>query len=931
MRWVFILIFLFLFQVFPVYGEDELNVQVRLSSAHVKITPPKSLLSSVFVVTNTGQIEDIYVIEANVPDGWQIISSLNAVSLSPNESRSIPLTVSVPSNALTGYDYDLILSAHSQSDPKVRDQDRFSVSILPRARIRVIGPSAGEKAGPGQTVKYRFVIINLGNGKDIFEISASSAHGEKVEISDRSVELAVGEKKEVMAVIHIPMDVSSETMHVLTLRAASVLLERGVSDKVIIYTSIVSEGPREKKGIYKTLPAQMTTHISGIGTGRAIGTQAEFYTAGYIDDKHWMDFSYQGPYFKDKENYQGFSRENISFNFGDNAWDIGLGDTTVNLSELTTASLSERGVKFHANNDPLDCMIFGMERKQSGFSEELQGGRIIGNIGEGREIGLNFFQANEDKTDSSAARAPEEKKIVSLSTLHRIKDLLIQGEYGSSRFDYGSGEKKDSAWWINSRLKEEKFRLNTEYIHAGSDYPGRRRDNAGYRAYLSYNVLKKLWAWVYRQNLSNNLKNDPDRPTDNTDRVEIGTSFIAEKIPFISLSYGINKTKSEQQVILSDNKEDVISLKSQESFGPLSASLDCSWSKENDDIKTVNARTSDYTTRIYRRWDKFNGWLGYNWNIENDIAKSITTTLVREEIGISCQPSAKFFSGVTFSREGIKGRKENQVLSFNANYNISQDSSFILECEMRDDHTEFIKDWQFWITFRSSLDIPLPLVKVRAFVEGAVFIDENNNGLLDKEEKGMPGIIFFLGKNKAVTNGKGRFKFPAVFPGDYGFNMDISSVPVGLAPSMQIPQKVILTKGETLRLDIPLVRVCRIKGVIFEDKNKNGLKDEGERGLPLVRILVIKDSVIYKDTFSDKDGRYAVSDIIPGKYNIAVEDSWFPDRYMLMTQSSYDVTLAPQDEIDGLNFGAAEKEKQIIKTYVAPELGTAPLKKNDEE
>ncbi len=231
-------------------------------------------------------------------------------------------------------------------------------------------------------------------------------------------------------------------------------------------------------------------HLSGLGAGEDITPQVQFNTSGYVTDTYWMNFNYQGPYYKAKENYRGISEEKTTLGFGNNLWDVNLGDTTVNLSELTTSSLSEKGERYHIQKKPLDAMFFNLEKKQTGFTEEIRGAKLTSKIGINSEVGLNFFESDETKTDSSTARSAEKKRMASIAGITKLDDLLVRGEYAGSKFDNGSGYKNDSAWWLDSRFRKDRFYADGEYINAGPDYPGRRKDTEGYRGYLSYRVFK---------------------------------------------------------------------------------------------------------------------------------------------------------------------------------------------------------------------------------------------------------------------------------------------------------------------------------------------------------------------------------------------------------------------------------------------------------
>ena len=220
MQWLFsfILTIFLILQPLALRAEEIIGVAVELSSAPERSVIPKGLLTSIFIVKNTGRSQDIYDLKALLPPGWNLVSSLNPIQLLQGESKTVTLTVLTPQAALTGVPFEISLIALSQKDPNVTSKASMKVNIFSHARIKVLGPqdSGQELKGiPGQDISYKFIVINLGNGFDKIQISAISAHGEKVDLSKDVLDLGVGGQEEVTATIHIPLDVSPGTKHVL--------------------------------------------------------------------------------------------------------------------------------------------------------------------------------------------------------------------------------------------------------------------------------------------------------------------------------------------------------------------------------------------------------------------------------------------------------------------------------------------------------------------------------------------------------------------------------------------------------------------------------------------------------------------------------------------------------------------------------------------
>jgi len=926
LQWFFSFIFIIFLslQSFPSYAEESIGVSVELSSAPERVVNPKSLFTSVFNIKNTSSSQDTYDLKVSAPPGWGIVSSLSPVTLLQKESKTVTLTIFVPQTALTGPAYEISLMASSQQNPVIISKASMNVNVLPHARIRVTGPQQGTspelKGIPGQGISYKFNVLNLGNGADKIQISAISAHGEKVDLSKDMLELGVGSHEEVTATIHIPLDVSPGTKHVLFFKAISSLLEKGVFDETKVYTSILEKKPRKEEGMYKSLPSRATFYISGLGTGKEVSQQVAFNTHGNVTDKNWVDFNYEGPYYKNKENYRGLTNEKISFESGSDYWDMGVGDINASLSELTVSSLSERGAKFHAEKKPLGISAFSFKRKVISFTEDLQGAKVTGDITKDTELGLNFFQSEEDKTDASASRPAEKKEIASLSISQYIKNFSLQGEYARSKLDKGSGNTNDSAWWINPKLRSQRIYADAEYLYAGADYPGRRSDNEMYRGYLSCRILKPVWAWIHRQKFRNNLDKDLTENLDHKDITEIGASFSAKKFPYLSLAYEMDDSKSEKDTVLSDLTEKSVVFRSETELSRRqSLSLNSKWSDKKDPVANINTKASEYTTRLYTRFEKFNTWFGYTYIMENDVILEENTSSKRKEAGLTYQPSAKFYASLSFSQEGSTGQTNSNITTLEFSYYPQDYESFHFEAEQRNDST-FNKEWQVWLAYSRDFDLPLFFIKVKGALKGNVFIDENNNGILDKGEALASNISFILEDSKAAVNKNGVFVFPSIEPGEYDLDIDISSLPVDLVARTPMPYKIKIKRGRAEHVNIPLVKVCRVIGIVFQDLNKDGKLDTDEIGLPLIRVTLEREDFKSRDTFTAQDGKFSFATVPPGTYILRLDKEWLPQRFIMTTPEEYGLELKPSQDALNIIFGAIEKEKPIIKTFTTKPL-----------
>jgi hypothetical protein len=212
-------------------------------------------------------------------------------------------------------------------------------------------------------------------------------------------------------------------------------------------------------------------------------------------------------------------------------------------------------------------------------------------------------------------------------------------------------------------------------------------------------------------------------------------------------------------------------------------------------------------------------------------------------------------------------------------------------------------------------DLPLPFILTKARVEGYIFIDEDGDGARDPGEPGVSGVFLQIGEVVVRSDGEGTgfYRFPPLWPGRY--RLTVRQVPAELTPAMALPIELTLEAGEVLKLDIPLARAGAILGVVFKDTNRNGRREQGEPGLPRVR-LILSDAVL-ADTYTDSRGEFAFTALLPGQYSLALDTTTLPERYEPTTPTRLELSLQP-GELLRVEFGAAERPRPVVVTFQPP-------------
>lgn len=225
----------------------------------------------------------------------------------------------------------------------------------------------------------------------------------------------------------------------------------------------------------------------------------------------------------------------------------------------------------------------------------------------------------------------------------------------------------------------------------------------------------------------------------------------------------------------------------------------------------------------------------------------------------------------------------------------------------------------------------------RGSIGGVKFEDRNGNGTREAGEPGLPGFVFYIDANGSNTRnwtdgngnnvwdpGEGEQWVVSDASGNYVLaNLGpavILGVPTnppyaikeiqqaGFQQTSPNPTPITLNSGQNLTgINIGNIRIGRIEGFIFDDKNGDGTQQVGDVGLGGFTLQLVDNNtgLVFRTIVSDPDGTYEFLSIPAGNYQLreVVPGGWIQTFPSAPNPLFYTINLAATDQVTGFRFG----------------------------
>jgi PKD repeat protein len=864
-------------------GLSGLSVEVDILSTP-KDGSPGSFITHVFGLLNDSLDPETYSLAFAAPSGWSVLGAPASISLQPNEEGTLFVTATIPAGAAAG-EYVLEFTATSQSDALDQASATGIVIVTPMTEIELIAPT-GASIAPGDSMTYEFVLVNRGNVQDSFTLSATSSRGLAIALSHNASNLAPQERLTFTVQLDVPNGTDSGR-DVLTVLAESTLYE-GVDADAVVFTSVLPPAPDAVGGtVMEELPARIRLSIDkNVMTG-VFDSQLTFSTSGQILGGYFSSFfSLLDPFGPSMAKISSFSmlyrRDPSTF---------AIGSVSQSLTDLVRLSCTGGSLKVDAEYYDLS-VIGGGSNDETRFAGYLALGPEVANAGIGYLSIRDSVSVSESIWTATAHAEPLDDWTLSLE--------------GSLGLD---GPLTSRALFFNTTIDSSGFFFSGSAFSVGSFFPGNRADSAG----IEVSQRLRLTAISLSSSLSHewdNVNRDPLQQTRIQD--DLGFNLTATPLedgPTLASTIEFSWDRYADVTLKSDLST-LMAVSLTETAGVFPYSLTGKVLEQKDQVAGSHVRTATYSQGVGLDIDAFYLFLQLTESQSFDV-------IADSQLSSSSDLSLRFRPETALHEASITFGNTHDDFDLSASFfiHVTEDLDVTFDGSIswdRNDAEDISFGWG--ITFNANVTIPLPFLVTKGRIEGRAFIDNDGDGLYGLNDDPAGTIVIDSGQSEVSTNADGYFRFSPFYPADYTLEAD--QLPLNAAAGQ--PATVTVMAGETVWVDIPLLPVVVITGEVFEDIDKNGLRDASEGGFPQVHVVLESAAnSSFSDGYTDQAGNFVIADILPGTYIVSVDETSLPERFEFTTQEHAELVIGSQDPTF-VSFGGFIREREVVITFQPP-------------
>jgi len=847
------------------------QVRVEFSSPATQ-AKPDDFVTVVLTLFNDAPQEQTLNLTFIFPKGISALGAPSSRTLGAQTSEALFLTVLVSRQARSG-ENRITVRVRSQSDPTQTAGAVTSIDVLQAPGLTLQAP-APLNAEVDQTLTLTFLISNAGNAMDQVAFSVEIPSGVDVELGKQLLGLLPGETQTLTVKVTISNAVPPGPVRVV-LTAASTLFANtraSATAKVTLLPLLPQDVPgRLVLEVPSTLSA--TARVQGVNTNtvftNALSGFANFNQKDVIRYRLTLD---------------NFTVRTLGFEL-----DRALLGTRLGLISIAWSALLS-----------MDGAGAQLTLKQLPFVKAFSVGALVNGL-------LPQIGAQETLTlfgmDVSIEHMLRFNSDVQHDVLHAVtlKQQLGSALTLSSEWALSDREGiRDLGVILRTVLDLAPFGLQTDFVRVGSDFVGNRADEQGVTLTQTFERTDVTINSAFSR-FQNNVNALPSVTPQLRTSLQTNARW-APKPPlpslFVTVNFGALQTGSEVTSNL------VSTLRINEALGDNASSgafLQHSVNVDSLGVGVSQLETFSYGINLV--------WVSVPLTAQLSLTQlTQTDALLNKVVDQTFEAAAGLTLRSPLASLALNASRLPSSLVLGAVLDAALgplDASAQLNLDLQDNgNVGFDAQAQLSLRF----DAPIAFVPIRGRVQGTVFSDDNDNGVQDAGEAGVPDIVLAIGDAQARTDADGFYRSPPLEPGSY--EIKFKPLPLTLVALDTLPQKLDLVAGQTATLDLRLARVALIEGALFNDQNQDGKRAANEPGVGGVRVLLSGPGVDMQSV-TGSEGAFSFKGLVPGSYTVTLDVSALPPRFEPTTPVEVSVTLSA-GERTSIAFGAFQRPQAIL-------------------
>lgn len=218
-------------------------------------------------------------------------------------------------------------------------------------------------------------------------------------------------------------------------------------------------------------------------------------------------------------------------------------------------------------------------------------------------------------------------------------------------------------------------------------------------------------------------------------------------------------------------------------------------------------------------------------------------------------------------------------------------------------------------------------VLTESTIQGRVYLDENGNRQYDPNiDVSIGGVRVRLDNgNEIISNENGIYTFDRVSPGEHHISLNLEDVRANLVPANGLEQTITVLPRTIVNVDFRLVKSGTLSGRIWHDANGNGKFDDGE-SLPDIHVV----SSSGRDTYTDPDGSFLLSELPPGEQTIFIDERYHPED-LTTANMSLRAEVKSGVETKNIAFVFKTKPREVKEINFGAKIPTNPTTTNPKD